>query len=187
MAALLASLIVWFLLGYFFAERPYFWAFVAAFWLVFVGGPSLLACAKYLLRLLGVRLWPTAWLYSAGSRLIPVGVNMTHSVPTVASMAGSSHVEVKQLEIRTDAYVIGHEVLMQFLRTAWARQKQGDDGLSRTYWVESRGALLERGEYEAIIDVLQRAGLVRGRVQGRSGKLIMPAASAIHHLEEHVN
>jgi hypothetical protein len=110
---------------------------------------------------------------------------MAYSVPTIIHAGASrpDQVEVKQLEIRCGHYVITNEALTHFLRTAWARQKRGEDGLSRTWWVE-KGRQLERGEYEAIMEVLTREGLVTGRVQGRSGKLLMPAASALHHLEE---
>lgn len=165
------------------------WLVIAMVWLVVVGGPSLFAASYYLLKLLGVRSWPIAWLSQKDARLVPVGgvSEMTHTAPTIFGQPkhNGSAVEIKQLEIRAGQYVISHSVLMNFLRRAWARQRQGKDGLSRTWWVE-KGKQLERGEYEAILQVLKREGLVRGRGQGRSGKLLMPPVSTLYHLEERV-
>ena len=159
--------------------------FIALVWLVIVGLPSGMAAAGYLLKQLGGRAWPGAWLGQAGSRMIPVGTQMAYNIPTVLNAANGrpDQVQIKQLEIRSGPYVISHDVLTHFLRTAWSRQNRGEEGLSRPWWVE-RGKQLERGEYEAIIEVLTRAELIKGRTPGRSGKLVMPPASALHHLED---
>jgi hypothetical protein len=168
------------------------WFAIALVWLAVVGIPSLFAAANYLLKSFGARSWPTAWLTQKDTRLVSVGggFNLAYSTPTINSFHGSSvihnkAVELKELEIQAGHYVIDQSTLMSFLRTAWTRQRQGKDGLSRTWWVE-KGKQLERGEYEAILQVLVREGLIRGRAQGRSGKLLMPPASTLHHLEERI-
>ena len=164
------------------------WLAIALLWLLTVGLPSMLAAANHLLKTLGVKgsLWPT--LHQVNSRLVPVGAggNFSHNLPVIPALRPErpgGAIELKQFEIRAGHYVISQPVLEQFLQTAWRRQRQYKDGLSRTWWVE-QGRQLERGEYEAIITVLLREGLVAGRGQGRSGKLIMPPAAAMIHLED---
>lgn len=167
------------------------WSVAASVWLFVVGVPSMFAAAKYLLKSLGVREWPTAWLAQRNTRLVPIGLGseLSYSIPTVVHMssrhasAAPTGIEIPELEIRAGHYIISHTILLSFLRSAWARQRQGQDGLSRSWWVEN-GKQLERGEYEAIIQVLLRQGLIRGRSPGRSGKLLMPPASTLHYLEE---
>ncbi|MDH3676129.1 MAG: hypothetical protein OES12_11590 [Anaerolineae bacterium] len=159
------------------------WLWIAVLWLMIVGVPSLIAASNYLLKLLGVK--STPFLGVARHRLIPVGLNADFalsvaSVLTPTAQAATT-VDIQELEIREGDLVISHEVLYGFLRQAWRLQRQHRDGLSRNWWVD-HGKKLERREYDALITVLQRHGLIAGRTRGRSGKLVMPPLSTIEVL-----
>lgn len=163
------------------------WVFLAIIWLVIVGVPSLFAAVNDLTRQLGVKSSPI--LRTASNRLIPI--NYDKGISTFAYVLGgrptarqgrntspvTHNLNLPEIEIQYDDYILREPELNQILRTAWSRQRNGEAPLSRTWWLSD--GQLDRGEYNAIIGVLMTYGLITGRKQGRSGKLYYPPSKTL--------
>jgi len=163
------------------------WLVIALIWLLVVGVPSLAAASTYLLKLLGVTHSPWPKLQKTNPRLIPVGAgsNFAYSVSAelLTPTTTQQQLELSELQIIIGNYSISERVLKAFLNVAWQRQLNNKPGLSRNWWVE-QGGKLDRGEYDAIIRVLQRHNLIFGRASGRSGKLQKNPDNILATLEE---
>lgn len=197
----LAGVYVWSALVGQRADQP--WPIVAAVWLLFVGLPSLVGASIALLDQLGVNLeWPRRQVAPTGKplarlkpgqpRSIPVNgrlVTLGHNAPAIPALSAPAKdhaITVQDVEIEAGERVITQDRIAHFLRTGWARQRRGEWGMSRTWWVEQTGQF-EREEYEILVDTLVAHGIIQGRKPGYSGKLALPPGIALHQLEQHLS
>ena len=183
--ALILGFVLAILYGHLAQTKVTEWAWMAMVWLVLVGAPSAFAAVDDLTKQLGKKQNPLVQVRS--SRLIPVGAHggstFNYVMGKLPHLAGATatqtrQIELKEIEIQSGDYILSEGFISGFLRTAWSRQRSKKPPLSRTWWVDGAGGL-ERGEYEAMTQMLNSVGLLNGRKQGRSGKLLYPPSKAL--------
>lgn len=191
-ASITVGLVVAFLYAHWTRTDVVDWVFVAVVWLVVVGLPSLFAAVDDLTRQLGVR--PSPGLRVASNRQIPI--NYDKGISTFAYMLGrrptarqdrktskaKQVLDMPELQIEYDGYLISEQELTDFLKTAWSRQRNRKPALSRRWWIDNKR--LEFGLYIGIIETLTAYDLISGRRQGRSGRLLYPPMKTLSTLRE---
>lgn len=84
------------------------------------------------------------------------------------------------------SYTIMINELDDFLRVVWRRQRNGNNGLSRKYWLtDRRPDRMKRTQYDALMTlILTVDGLVLDRTQNRSGRIVFPPQMAIKMVQQ---
>jgi hypothetical protein len=153
------------------------WHAVGALWLLVVGTPSMAWASGYLSKALGVP--EPVTVHVKNLRRIPILSDLPVFADVLALAAPlrlSRHTPTidfaDRLAFQLGATVISERTLRHFLARSWVRQQQGEDGLSRSFWVDS--GRIERSEYNAVVAALVAHKAVGGRRQGASGRLLDP-------------
>jgi hypothetical protein len=166
------------------------WVFVAVIWLIIVGVPSLFAAVDDLTRQLGVK--PAPVLREIANRTIPI--NYDKGVSTFAYVLSGparqdpnkkptpTTIDLPELTICYNDEIVTEHQLTDFLKSAWARQRNRKPALSRRWWIDNKR--LEFTVYTAIIETLVTYDLITGRRQGRSGRLLYPPLKTLAVLRE---
>ena len=158
-------------------------------WLCCVGVPSLSWSTSKLSRVLGVRpvpmvklgRWRSIPIGGSGHVLADAGRSVLWAVGG-ATRRGRPSIDLPdELTFVCDGHVFTEAEAVDFLRRAWSRQRTGKRGLSRSYWVDSRG--WDRSRYDALTLTLTNLGLIVGRGVGASGKLTCPPLTAVNDLK----
>lgn len=87
-----------------------------------------------------------------------------------------------KVPVNNNPVTVRESELRAFLEAAYRRDKYQ---FSRPYWTEKRRPPLDRGKYEAFMQLLTKSGLVEGRhsVGGASGRLVTHPRHAITYLK----
>ncbi len=114
--------------------------------------------------------------FTRSRRKIPLNANGKSSDIFMSSISlPSLHAEETEsftVRINNINYTVPLSDMENFIRAVWARQRNGEPGLSRTYWVKQRRPRLKTVEYDVRIRILENVpGLILDRGQGRSGRL----------------
>lgn len=154
-------------------------------WALAVGLPSTFASAELIRRKLGQVLPPSVSVTGSHTgRRIPLNgvAGATHIFASLLPGPAAQAKHAAPPPTATDLVVSldGVDTCLplpdfeDFLYTAWRRQRQGQSGLSRTWWTRQRRPRLTRQAYDVRMTcLLSQPGLIRNRTQGRSGELTL--------------
>ncbi len=170
-------------------------------WILSVGLPSTLVSMETLRKRLGEKSPNTVSAAGgssrAGRRSIPFSANgrQSHvflsSIPWLSRL-NESQPEVEEIELPTiftstvddNDYSVTIDELETFIRTAWRRQRIGENGLSRPFWTRQHQPRLKPLEYYSRLNVLLSCnGLILDRGKRRSGRLAVSPGLAIKALQ----
>ncbi len=96
------------------------------------------------------------------------------SIPWIKPSTEKQELKLESFTVQIDDidYTISLSDMESFIRSAWYRQRNGKNGLSRNYWTRQHRPRLKILEYYIRMNVLSSVpGLILDRGQGRSGRL----------------
>lgn len=152
-------------------------------WAAAVGIPSVGWSSQHLARTLGNR--PTPVLRVAGQRDIPIAGAISDAARSMfggAPKRPAGLAVADEVVVTCGGYVFTEGDLFPVLKRAWVRQRSGQHPLSRGYWLGRIPFLGDRDKYDAFASSLEACGILVGRKNGASGKLVTPPLTALHEL-----
>jgi len=175
-------------LGY----KPQDYAFnISVAWLAF-HAPVISTAISNLKYALGEKQLPNITANShSTSRRIPFTANGHTSHIFASLLPGTMPRMIKVKSEKLATFTVGlngqsHTISIieveHFICTAWRRQRQGWNGLSRQYWTREHRPRLKTLEYNCQMTILSQAGLVIDRSDRRSGRLVLSPELAIKEL-----
>jgi hypothetical protein len=160
------------------------WYHVAVpLWAAAVGLPSVGWSSQHLSRTLGNR--PTPVLKVTGQRDIPVAGGLADAALHLFGAGPQRQPALAvadEVVISCGGYVFTESDLKPVLKRAWVRQRSGESPLSRRYWLGRQPFMGDRSKYDAFASSLEACGILVGRGDRSSGRLIIPPLTALHEL-----